>query len=106
VFDPPLLRLEAEASHAYLSVLMHILTYSPQPTTAGPVDPSNSDADGGGAQSGSVVAPTAGQTVACSTSPAAVACNAPARILELCLAILGRFAQVRLLEAARLGLAR
>ena len=25
--DPPLLRLEAEASHAYLSVLMHVLSY-------------------------------------------------------------------------------
>ena len=28
VTDPPLLRLEVEASHAYLSVLLHILSYS------------------------------------------------------------------------------
>ncbi|KAF5835548.1 hypothetical protein DUNSADRAFT_7247 [Dunaliella salina] len=30
--DPPLLRLEAEASHAYLSVLMHVLSYSKDTT--------------------------------------------------------------------------
>jgi len=30
--DPPLLRLEAESSHAYLSVLMHVLSYSKDTT--------------------------------------------------------------------------
>lgn len=33
VVDPPLLRLETEAAHAYLSVLLHISTSSHDPNT-------------------------------------------------------------------------